>query len=110
MVSYDLMKQIWLKYKNNQIELNSMHYLVFSGLSKTFAVLMTFPFQVVRARIQDQHRNYKSLTEVVKNLYKFEGFLGFYKGLVPGLLRVTPAASLTFFIYENLLKLLKTEK
>ena len=107
MVSYDLMKQFWLKYKNNEVELNSIHYLVFSGFSKTFAVIMTFPFQVVRARIQDQHRNYKSLTEVVGNLYKFEGFLGFYKGLVPGLLRVTPAASVTFFIYENMLKLLQ---
>ena len=106
MVSYDLMKQFWLKYKNNKQELNSIHYLVFSGLSKTFAVLMTFPFQVVRARIQDQHQNYKSLTHVIQNLYKYEGFLGFYKGLVPGLLRVIPAASVTFFIYENLLKLL----
>jgi solute carrier family 25 (mitochondrial folate transporter), member 32 len=107
MVSYDLMKQFWLKYKNNEVELNSIHYLVFSGFSKTFAVIMTFPFQVVRARIQDQHRNYTSLTQVVRNLYKFEGFFGFYKGLVPGLLRVTPAASVTFFIYENMLKLLQ---
>jgi solute carrier family 25 folate transporter 32 len=104
MVSYDMMKQLWLKYDKNNDGLNSGHYLVFSGLSKSFAVVMTFPFQVVRARLQDQHRNYKSLNEVIRHLYRYEGVLGFYKGLVPGLLRVTPAASVTFFIYENLLK------
>ncbi len=53
MVSYDLMKQFCLKYKKNEVELNSIHYLEFSGFSKSFAVILTFPFQVVRARIQD---------------------------------------------------------
>ena len=34
-------------------------------------------------------------------LFRFEGVLGFYKGLVPTLLRVTPACCITFLVYEN---------
>jgi len=61
----------------------------------------------VRARLQDQHQNYRSLLDVVKTTYKRERIYGFYKGLIPCLLRVTPAASLTFIVYENMLELLK---
>ncbi|XP_071854529.1 uncharacterized protein [Apostichopus japonicus] len=35
-----------------------------------------------------------------KNLY--EGLPGFYKGMVPNLLRVTPACCITFLVYEKL--------
>ena len=34
---------------------------------------------------------------------RFEGIAGFYKGLVPGLLRVTPACCITFVVYENMI-------
>lgn len=30
-----------------------------------------------------------------------EGLLGFYKGVVPNLIRVTPACCITFVVYEN---------
>ncbi|KAH9510778.1 hypothetical protein DERF_009285 [Dermatophagoides farinae] len=30
-----------------------------------------------------------------------EGAKGFYKGIVPNLLRVTPACAITFVVYEN---------
>jgi len=109
MVSYDFMKSIWskhLKKWHNSSELSSWDYLVFSGVSKCLAVVCTYPFQLIRTRTQEQHRSYRNLREVISITYKNEGFLAFYKGLFPCLLRVTPAASLTFLVYENLLKLL----
>ena len=38
---------------------------------------------------------------------RFEGVRGFYKGITPNLLKNVPAASITFIVYENVLKLLK---
>ena len=32
-----------------------------------------------------------------------EGWRGFYKGLLPGLIRVTPACCITFVVYENMI-------
>lgn len=34
-------------------------------------------------------------------MYRHEGVRGFYKGMLPTLLRVTPATAITFVVYEN---------
>lgn len=106
MVTYDLMKNWWTVYSKSD-QLNTLHYSTFSSLSKILAVVCTYPFQLVRARLQDQHQNYKNVWDVVKKTYKNERLYGFYKGLIPCLLRVTPAASVTFIVYENLQNFLK---
>ena len=118
MVTYDLMKSFWLshlenkqsesnKKENNPPQLNTFHFSTFSSVSKVLAVVCTYPFQLVRARLQDQHQSYKNIFDVIGKTYKNERFYGFYKGLIPCLLRVTPAASVTFIVYENLLTFLK---
>jgi len=38
---------------------------------------------------------------VIKQVWRHEGFLGFYKGLGPNLLRVVPSTCVTFLVYEN---------
>lgn len=35
-----------------------------------------------------------------------EGAAGFYKGIVPNVIRVTPACCITFVVYENVSRLL----
>jgi len=35
-----------------------------------------------------------------------EGIGGFYKGLVPNLMRVAPQSALTFLVYESVMRLL----
>ena len=117
MVTYDLMKSRWLHYletkhsesehKGEPPELDTFHYSTFSSMSKVLAVVSTYPFQLIRARLQDQHQNYKNIFDVIRKTYKNERIYGFYKGLIPCLLRVTPAAMVTFIVYENSLKFLK---
>ena len=41
-------------------------------------------------------------------LHRNEGGRGFYKGLLPSLLRVTPATAITFVVYENVSHSLQT--
>ncbi|KAK7834960.1 folate transporter 1 [Quercus suber] len=50
---------------------------------------------------------YMDSWHVVKETARFEGVQGFYKGITPNLLKNVPAASITFIVYENVLKLLK---
>lgn len=111
MVTYDLMKSWWQTYKRKTLnddsyQLNTLHYSAFSSVSKIMSVCCTYPFQLVRARIQDQHQNYKNIFDVIVKTYRNERIYGFYKGLIPCLIRVTPAASVTFIVYENLLSFL----
>jgi len=116
MVCYENMKNFWLKRlkdkaKRNGVtteqKLDTSHFSVFSSCSKVIATVCTYQFQLVRARLQDQHQNYKGVMDVILTTYKNEKLVGFYKGLIPALVRVVPAASVTFIVYENLLEFLK---
>lgn len=83
--------------------LTNVDYLWLSGFSKIFAGTMTYPYQVIRARLQtyDADKTYRSARDVVLQVWRQEGLGGFYKGLGPNLLRVVPSTCVTFLVYEN---------
>ncbi|XP_024627832.1 folate transporter 1, chloroplastic isoform X1 [Medicago truncatula] len=100
------------QHQNPDQLLNSVDYAVLGATSKVAAILLTYPFQVIRSRLQQRpggdgiHR-YMDSWHVVKETARFEGVRGFYKGITPNLLKNVPASSITFIVYENVLKLLK---
>ena len=64
-------------------------------------------------RLQAQRSNtstaYRGMSDVFWKTLKDEGFRGFYKGLIPNLLKVVPAASITYMVYESMKKSLDLE-
>jgi solute carrier family 25 (mitochondrial folate transporter), member 32 len=50
---------------------------------------------------------YVTIVDSVKQIYKNEGFKGFYKGLSPNLIRIFPASGVFFLIYDSTLKFLE---
>ena len=84
-------------------DLSAVDYLVLSGLAKIFAGSVTYPYQVVRARLQmyDADSTYNSARDVVAQVWRKEGLGGFYKGLGPNLVRVLPSTWVTFLVYEK---------
>nr|BAB10914.1 unnamed protein product [Arabidopsis thaliana] len=92
--------------------LNSADYAALGGSSKVAAVLLTYPFQVIRARLQQRPSTngiprYIDSLHVIRETARYEGLRGFYRGLTANLLKNVPASSITFIVYENVLKLLK---
>ncbi|XP_076864482.1 solute carrier family 25 member 32a isoform X2 [Brachyhypopomus gauderio] len=83
-----------------------LEYISMAAISKIFAVAATYPYQVVRARLQDQHNSYGGIVDVIRRTWRNEGVEGFYKGMVPNLVRVIPACCITFLVYENVSRLL----
>uniref|UniRef100_A0A1I8FZI2 Solute carrier family 25 member 32 n=2 Tax=Macrostomum lignano TaxID=282301 RepID=A0A1I8FZI2_9PLAT len=82
-------------------KLPTLVYLGCAALSKIVAAATTYPYQVVRSRLQEQHRESRGALRVCRDLLAVEGWRGFYKGLLPTLLRVTPACCITFVVYEH---------
>ena len=84
-------------------QLSTVDYLVLSGMAKVFAGSVTYPYQVVRTRLQMYNADtvYKGARDVIAQVWRKEGQAGFYKGLGPNLLRVMPSTWVTFLVYEN---------
>ncbi|XP_067010745.2 solute carrier family 25 member 32 [Anabrus simplex] len=109
-MTYEEMKNKYNQYRKSPIDtkLGSMEYLSFAAMSKLIAAAATYPYQVIRARLQDQHHDYKGSWDCVKRIWRFEGLRGFYKGLSANLTRVTPATMITFLVYEKVSHFLLT--
>uniref|UniRef100_H2YHB2 Solute carrier family 25 member 32 n=1 Tax=Ciona savignyi TaxID=51511 RepID=H2YHB2_CIOSA len=102
---YEKLK-IWnAKRKGKSVEdkMATFDVLAMSAVSKLVAASATYPYQVVRSRLQDQNRVYIGVTDVVKTTFRNESWRGFYKGLSANLVRVTPACCITFYTYEMLM-------
>ena len=78
--------------------------IVLSTVAKLVAGTVTYPLQVLRSRLQNYHADEqfgRGLRGVVRQLWVEEGYWGFYRGMVPGVVRVLPATWVTFLVYEN---------
>ncbi|XP_057499396.1 folate transporter 1, chloroplastic isoform X2 [Actinidia eriantha] len=92
--------------------LNTIDYATLGASSKLAAILVTYPFQVIRSRLQQRPSKagipiYMDSWHAIKETARFEGLRGFYKGITANLLKNVPAASITFVVYENVLNMLK---
>ena len=96
--------------KNSSL-LNSGHYLIAGGVSKSIAIFVTSPVQVIRARFQlkpEEGKGYYSgFTDSVKKVWMEEGIRGFYRGVWVNICRVGPTGAVTFFLYENLMRIIE---
>ncbi|XP_071735300.1 folate transporter 1, chloroplastic-like [Rutidosis leptorrhynchoides] len=97
--------------KNSEL-LTTVDYATLGASSKLAAILATYPFQVIRSRLQqrpmlDGVPRYVDSGDAMTKTAKLEGPKGFYRGITANLLKNLPAASITFIVYENVLHLLK---
>lgn len=86
------------------LKLSTEATLVLSSASKLIAGAATYPYQAIRSRLQtyDADATYgRGIRGVVRRTWAEEGLRGFYRGIVPGVMRVLPATWVTFLVYEN---------
>jgi solute carrier family 25 folate transporter 32 len=90
-----------------QLEQPGWVSFVTGGASKIVATLATYPYQVVKSRLQQQGANslkYDSTMASLRLMWANEGLRGFFRGVVPNCLKVAPSAALTFLVYEEMMK------
>lgn len=111
---YESMKRTALG--DNGGKLSPWLSMTLGGMSKIVATSVTYPYQVIKSRLQqresfthDNHHidglirthRYRTTMECVEHMWRREGFLSFFRGLVPNALKVAPAAAVTLLVYEE---------
>ncbi|KAK2160720.1 hypothetical protein LSH36_127g01019 [Paralvinella palmiformis] len=80
------------------------------GSAGLVEVSIMHPLDLVKTRFQiqrgpDDPQRYKSLADCFKQMYRSEGALSFYKGILPPILAETPKRAVKFFTFEQYKKL-----
>ncbi|GAA94233.1 uncharacterized protein L969DRAFT_102531 [Mixia osmundae IAM 14324] len=103
---------------DEDVELSNLAYIAMSGSSKLLAIAVTYPYQVVRSRIQQYayipigkgptvSGAYSSIPDCIARTYRQEGLRAFYRGLGTNAVRILPGTCVVFLVYENLSTLLR---
>lgn len=81
------------------------------GVCGIMCWIVVFPLDLVKTLIQKEilstQPTYKSAMDCVRDIYKRNGFNGFYRGITVTLMRAFPIHSLNFLVYEQTLVLVR---
>ena len=96
---------ISLPYLGLMKEGPSLH-VVSSMIAGFVCACFTSPVDVVKTRMMNQHKDKKKIYTSTFNCFvktwRAEGVAGFYKGFIPNWMRIGPHTIITFFLFEQL--------
>ncbi|KAH0605505.1 uncharacterized protein H6S33_004727 [Morchella sextelata] len=111
--TFEYMKRTYIKRKAKKLKCNEKdvevpNWLVLGigATSGSVGATSVYPINVLRTRLQAQGtaqhpQTYTGMWDVGMKTYNAEGFRGMFRGLTPNLLKVIPAVSISYLVYEN---------
>ncbi|CAF1651614.1 unnamed protein product, partial [Didymodactylos carnosus] len=96
---YEYLRRLY-REKVTSLEEPSMFTLVMlSNISSICAMYSAYPFYLVRTRQQYQIVQ-ESLFEMIGKIWRIDGWRGFYYGSIPNLMKVLPASTIAYLVFE----------
>lgn len=76
------------------------------GFSGAFGASVVWPLNMLRTRLQIQGtvvhpRTYTGIMDVTRQTLQTEGVRGLFRGIRPNLIKVVPAVSITYVVYDK---------
>jgi len=111
---YESLKRLYITSHNN-CEPPIYVVLGCGAFSSSIGQVVTYPITLLRIRRQgqivplphmDQSKAHPLLPipTMISDIWQREGLTGFYRGLIPNMLKVVPAVSISYLIYEKITK------
>ncbi|XP_062929689.1 calcium-binding mitochondrial carrier protein SCaMC-2-B isoform X2 [Mobula hypostoma] len=104
---YETLKNSWLqRCATDSVDPGVFVLLACGTVSSTCGQLASYPLALVRTRMQAQATTEGAPQHTMLGLFKHilstEGAIGLYRGLAPNFMKVIPAVSISYVVYENL--------
>lgn len=104
---YETLKNMWLqKYSKNTADPGVLVLLACGTASSTCGQIASYPLALVRTRMQAQASiegaPQLSMLGLFRNILSQEGVFGLYRGIAPNFMKVIPAVSISYVVYENM--------
>ncbi|CAI9581615.1 unnamed protein product, partial [Staurois parvus] len=109
---YETLKNTWLqRYRaSTSADPGVLVLLACGTVSSTCGQIASYPLALVRTRMQAQATiqgaPQLSMVALFRYIVAREGFLGLYRGIAPNFMKVIPAVSISYVVYENMKRVL----
>nr|XP_032814757.1 calcium-binding mitochondrial carrier protein SCaMC-2-like isoform X2 [Petromyzon marinus] len=108
---YETLKNTWLtKYAKDTADPGILVLLACGTVSSSCGQVASYPLALIRTRMQAQASMeggpQLSMVGLFRNIVKNDGPLGLYRGIAPNFMKVIPAVSISYVVYENLKRVL----
>lgn len=95
-----------LRCHEEDVEMSNMMTGVIGATSGAISATVVYPINLLRTRLQAQGTilhppTYTGFVDVTIKTIQGEGAKGLFKGVTPNLLKVAPAVSISYIVYEN---------
>ncbi|KAF3699271.1 Calcium-binding mitochondrial carrier protein SCaMC-1 [Channa argus] len=102
---YESLKNTWLSYHTKDSANPGVLVLLGCGtISSTCGQLASYPLALLRTRMQARASldasDQPSMTSLMKTIVAKDGFFGLYRGILPNFMKVIPAVSISYVVYE----------
>ncbi|XP_077300894.1 short Calcium-binding Mitochondrial Carrier [Arctopsyche grandis] len=101
---YETLKKKYLKNHPGNEQPGIFLLLACGSASSTLGQVCSYPLALVRTRLQAQETATRGVDQtmrgVFRNIIKKEGALGLYRGITPNFIKVIPAVSISYVVYE----------
>ncbi|XP_072756356.1 calcium-binding mitochondrial carrier protein SCaMC-2 isoform X1 [Anoplolepis gracilipes] len=101
---YETLKNSYLRTHDKKEQPAFWVLLLCGTASSTAGQVCSYPLALVRTRLQAEiapDRSPNTMTGIFKDILKREGIRGLYRGLTPNFLKVAPAVSISYVVYEH---------
>ncbi|XP_066590260.1 calcium-binding mitochondrial carrier protein SCaMC-2 isoform X3 [Prorops nasuta] len=101
---YETLKNSYLRTHDKNEQPAFWLLLLCGTASSTAGQVCSYPLALVRTRLQAQvcpEKDPNTMLGVFKDILHKEGFFGLYRGLTPNFLKVAPAVSISYVVYEH---------
>nr|XP_020031748.1 calcium-binding mitochondrial carrier protein SCaMC-3 isoform X1 [Castor canadensis] len=104
---YETLKNRWLQqYSHESANPGILVLLACGTISSTCGQIASYPLALVRTRMQAQASiegaPQLSMMGLLRHILSQEGVLGLYRGIAPNFMKVIPAVSISYVVYENM--------